>query len=256
MGAVALFVLLLGLLLPLLEIIEQSYRWRAVPLLSLALLLGGGIKVALAIKQEAPTSKQPLHSHVGYYLNKDKHTAYWASAYQATDNWNKQFFSNSSVGPLQEVYPQAGRIYLKSQAAVADLPAPVAEVLRDSMVAGERLLQLRLFSPRSASHMEIVLQPEPTESILSASLNNEPLHLQPIQTDTGPVYYIRYDGLPVSKDGLLSLHLKPGSKLKLLLYDHTIGLPQQLIKNPMPASVIPEQGPNSNVTVVRKTYTF
>ena len=256
MAMVALFVLLLGLLLPLLRIIERSFSWRGAPLLPLALLLAGGLEVARAIRYEKPSPERPLHSHVSYFLNADTGKAYWASAYQTTDDWNRQFFHEPTTGPLTEVYPHAGIQYLKGRAEVLPLPAPKAAVVQDSVAGEERLLRLRLSSPRQAAHLELVLQPQAPDALLGVSLAGEALQLQPLETEEGPVYFTRLHGLPVGKEVDLELRLKAGTPLTLRLYDQRIGLPQQLVKQPKPAHVIAEQGRESNLTVVRKSYAF
>lgn len=256
MAMVALFVLLLGLLLPLLRIIERSFSWRGAPLLPLVLLLAGGLEVARAIEHEKPSPERPLHSHVSYFLNTDTSKAYWASAFQTTDDWNSQFFQNITTSPLTEIYPHAGIEYLKSEAEALPLPAPVAEVVQDSVIGENRLLRLRLFSPRQAAHLELVLMPRAPDTLLGVSLAGEPLQLQPLETVQGPVYFTRLHGLPTSKEVELELRLKAATPLTLYLYDQSIGLPRELVKQPKPAYVIAEQGRESNLTVVRKTYKF
>ncbi|WP_162051486.1 M20/M25/M40 family metallo-hydrolase [Pontibacter pamirensis] len=256
-GMVALFVLLLGLLLPLLRVIERSFSWRGFPLLPLLLLLAGGIEVARAIGYEQPAPERPLHSHVSYFLNADAGKAYWASAFQVTDEWNQQFFQDSTTtGPLREIYPHAAIEYLKSEAAPLTVPAPVAEVLQDTVIGDERLLRLRLSSPRGAAHLELVLQPQTPDALLSATLAGEDLQLEPIDATQSLVYFTRLHGLPTSKEVELELRLKSGAPLTLYLYDQSIGLPQELVTQPKPAHVVAEQGRESNLTVVRKQYTF
>lgn len=257
MGMVALFVLLLGLLLPLLRIIERSFSWRGLPLLPLLLLLAGGIEVARAIDYEKPVAGRPLHSHVSYFLDADAGKAYWASVFQVTDDWNQQFFQGSTTtGPLKEIYPHAGIEYLKIGAETIEVPAPTAEVLQDSVTGDKRLLRLRLSSPRDAAHLELVLQPQTPDALLSASLAGEDLKLQPIDAEQGPVYFARLHGLPTSKEVELELQLKPGVPLTMYLYDQSIGLPEELVKQPKPAHVVAEQGRESNLTVIRKAYNF
>ncbi|TXK38150.1 M20/M25/M40 family metallo-hydrolase [Pontibacter qinzhouensis] len=253
---VALLVLLAGLLLPLLHMLEHSYSWRNWPLLPLLLLLAGGLQLAQAIGSEAPSPQQPLHSAVSYYLNADSGEAFWVSPFQKTDEWNQQFFSDASTGSLTALYPFASRTYLMNTADTIAVPVPVAEVLTDSVAAGERHLRLRLFSPRGAAHLELVLQPE-QDSLRYSTLNGLPLKLSPIKAaEEQPYYFARLYGLPVSKEVVLEARVKQGTPLRLLLFDQSIGLPQQLIKTAMPAHVIPEQGRDSNLLVVRKEYVF
>ncbi len=256
LAMVALFGLLLGLLLPVLTFIEQGLRWRGIPVLALALIGLGSISAAWAVAQQQPTATNPLHSHVSYFLDADAGQALWVSAFAQTDTWNQQFFPHPTTGALSEIYPIATRPYLKNSAQVLPLAAPVAEVLHDSVIGNARVLQLRLFSPRGAAHFELAIQPQHPTDLLSIQLNKEFLPLQPLVTGAEPLYFVRLHGLPPSKEATLLLRLKAGKNVRLLLYDHSIGLPSTLLKQPRPASVIPEQGRDSNLTVVRKSYTF
>ncbi|MBF9251734.1 M20/M25/M40 family metallo-hydrolase [Pontibacter sp. 172403-2] len=253
---VALFVLLLGLLLPLLATIGRGFNWRGLPVPALVLLLLGSIEVALAAAHEKPTPERPLHSHISYFLNADTNKALWISAFRKTDDWNRQFFPNPAMGTLKELYSMAGIPYLKNEAKALPLAVPVAEVVQDITAGDTRVLRLHLSSPRGAAHLEMVLQPENATDLVSAEVNGEPLSLQPSSTEEGPAYFVRLHGLPPSKDAMLVLRLKAGGNIRLLLYDQTIGLPQELIKQPKPAYIIPEQGRDNNLTVVRKSYTF
>jgi len=259
LGTIALLMLLLGMLLPLLQVITRSFNWRGLPLLSLALLLAGGLQVFRAVGGEKPSPERPLHSHVSYFLDADARKAYWVSAARHTDVWNEQFFPAPSQGPLTEIYPHASKRYLKNRAQVAEVPAPVAQVLQDSLAGDARHLHLRLSSPRGAAHLEIMLLPQAPAAVLGVALAGEELGLEPLPAGHAgkqSLYFARLHGLPASKEVDLTLRLKPGAPLMLYLTDQSIGLPQQLVKRPKPAYVVAEQGRDSNLTVVRKQYSF
>ncbi|MDX5480305.1 MAG: metallopeptidase, partial [Hymenobacteraceae bacterium] len=182
--------------------------------------------------------------------------AYWVSAFQKTDDWNEQFFSDPTTGPLKEIYPHAGIQYLKNEAQAIGAPAPVAEVLQDSLAGNERLLRLRLFSPRGAAHLELTLQSASPDDLLGVRLQGEQLQLEPIEGEGSQVYFMRLHGLPLRKEATLELRLRPQSQLTLYLTDQSIGLPEELVQQPKPAHVVAEQGRDSNLTVVRKSYSF
>ncbi|MBJ6119898.1 M20/M25/M40 family metallo-hydrolase [Pontibacter sp. BT310] len=253
---VAVLLLLLGLAVPLLVVLERSFSWRFLPLLPLLLLLAGAVHITQAVAGEEPTAERPLHSHVSYYLNADTNKAIWASAFTKTDDWNQQFFPNPTTAPLFEIYPIAAREYLKNEAETIKLQAPVAELAQEVPIGADRFLQLKLSSPAGAAHMEIILQPQNPDETIEANLNGEALPLQPIKTDTATFYFLRVHGLPISKEVMLDIKMRKDSKLNVLLYDQTIGLPNQLVRKPRPAHVVPEQGRDSNLTIVRKSYSF
>lgn len=253
---VATLLLLAGLAIPLLVVIERSFGWRTLPLLPGLLLFVGGIQLFRAIEAEKPSEIQPLHSHVSYYLNTDDSIAVWASAFKRTDDWNQQFFPNPTSGALTEIYPMAAREYLKNEAKPIPVQAPVASLVNEAIAPGERVLTIRLQSPRGAAHLDLVLQPSEEGGMLGAAINGEELTLGPMETAQGAVYFAKVHGLPDSKEVELEVRLKQSSGLQLYLYDVSIGLPQQLVREPMPAHVIPEQGRESNLTLVRKSYRF
>ncbi|MFD2246377.1 M20/M25/M40 family metallo-hydrolase [Pontibacter ruber] len=253
---VVVLLLLLGLALPLLVVLERSYSWRVLPLLPFLFIVVGGIQVVRSIAGEQPSAERPLHSHVSYYLNADTKKAFWASAFRKTDDWNQQFFPKPTVAPLTEIYPMASWDFLKNEADTLALQAPVAELVEEAIAGGERVLKLRLRSPRGAAHMEVILQPQNQGDSLTASLNGESLPLQPINTVECAAYHLRVHGLPASKEVLLDVRLGQGDNLRLVLIDQSIGLPQQLVRIPRPAHVVPEQGRDSNLTFVKKSYSF
>ncbi|WP_224744271.1 M20/M25/M40 family metallo-hydrolase [Pontibacter aquaedesilientis] len=253
---VATLILLLGLGIPLLVVIDRNFSWRGMPLLPALLLFVGGVQLFRAIEAEKPSESQPLHSHVSYYLNADDSVAVWASAYERTDDWNRQFFPNPSTGALAEIYPMASRQYLKNQAEAIPVEVPVATLVNEGIAPGERILALRLRSPRGAAHLDFVLQPLEEGGLIGAAINGDSLSLGPIETKQGAVYFAKVHGLPESKEVELEVRLKQGSSLMLYLYDISIGLPRQLVRKPIPDHVVPEQGRDSNLTLVRKSYRF
>ena len=253
---VAMLLLLAGLAIPVLMVMERSFGWRTLPLLPGLLLFVGGIQLCRAIEAEKPNETQPLHSHVSYFLNADDSVAVWASAYKRTDDWNKQFFPKPTTGALTEIYPMAAREYLKNEAEPIPVQAPVATLVNEAIAPGERVLTIKLQSLRGAAHLDLVLQPSEEGGMLGAAINGEALALGAMKTAQGAVYFAKVHGLPDSKEVELEVRLKQSSRLLLYLYDVSIGLPQQLVLNPLPAHVIPEQGRESNLTLVRKSYRF
>ncbi|PKV66895.1 M20/M25/M40 family metallo-hydrolase [Pontibacter ramchanderi] len=252
-AAVILFLLLLNLLLPVLVAVDVvRYTW-AIPAIS---LLAGIAVLGIAVSKEQPSPTTPLHSHTAYYLDADQNTAFWATAHEQLNDWNKQFFPDTDKGTLAAMYPQAQRPYLLNTAPAIPVAAPVATVLSDSVVADTRVLRLQLASQRQAAHLEAVLQPENPAAAIQATINGKIVPLQAIDTANGQVYHLRFYGLPLTKQVEFELKIPVGSKLNLLLFDHTIGLPAQLVRTPMPAHILPEQGRDSNLTVVRKAYQF
>ena len=257
-GALLLFVMVLGLLLPVGFGIERVLRWRNGPTMALATLLAGVLTTAWAIRAEAPSPEQPLHSQVSYYLDADTKQAYWASATHTTDHWNKQFFTKPTIGPFTEFYPANDRRRLTNPATVVNIPSPTAEVLSDSNTATARTLRLKLKSVRGAAGFEIGLMVNDTAGVQAILLNNEPVKPNRLSLPKGQGFLLQVvcNGLPLNKEMTLTVRTRPGASLRLLLYDQSMSLPESLVKIPRPADVMYEQGAGSNQTIVRKAYQF
>ena len=270
MAPVLLLGLAFALLLPLWVLIETGaavagLQWGKQTIgpviLPVASLVLGIILVFTAIHNEAPTDEKPLHSQVSYYLNTDAKRAVWASyGLETIDDWNRQFFATHSTGALTEIFPDipgSNRgTYLKSPAAVITASPPVADILSDVTTGSTRQLTLALRSVRAAANLEATLFTQATGSVKGIRVNGESVVIEAQQTSIGSAFDLLFFGLPVTKEITLTIDLKAGSPLRLLLYDQSIGLPPELVKIPRPAHVVPEQGRGSNLTVIGKTYPF
>ncbi|WP_019989859.1 M28 family peptidase [Rudanella lutea] len=249
-------VITLGLLLPLGLRIEQELRWRNGPTVPLLALVAGLALTVWAVRAEAPSATQPLHSHVSYYLDADAGRAYWATESLEMDPWKKQFFATDSVGLFKAFYPATGRRRRWSEGRALAIPAPTAELLRDSSTATGRTVQLRLRSVRGAAGFEIGLLTPDTTTIRSVRINNEPVKPTVASAGQQTLSTVVCHGLPVNKEMTLTVQLRPGASFQLLLYDESNELPADLIRVPRPAEVVFEQGRGSNQTVVRKRFQF
>ncbi|MCY7356890.1 MAG: M20/M25/M40 family metallo-hydrolase [Rudanella sp.] len=264
-GAMLLFAIALGLLLPVGFGIERALRWRNNPTLALAALGLGLLTTVWAIRAEAPSAEQPIHSQVSYYLDADTRKAYWASSTHPTDHWNEQFFGKPTLSPFTEFYPagQGQRLpgqrqRLINDATVLPIEAPTAEVLSDSNTATSRTLQIKLRSVRGAAGFELGLVVKDTADLQAVFLNNEPVKGNPMVMPNGQGQLIQVicNGLPLNKEMTLTVKTRPQASLQLLIYDQSMTLPASLVKVPRPADVMYEQGAGSNQTVVRKAYRF
>lgn len=255
-GAILVLLLVAGLAVPLLALINQQLRWRQLPLVSLLLIATGCLLTIYAVVAEKPGSGQPLHSEVGYYLDADRKKAYWASTFTTLDAWNRQFFPHPAIGSFAEIFAGPTRVFMKNKAQPIPAAAPVAEIASDSVYQGQRKLLIRLRSPRQAAHLQLDLLIRSKNALLEARINGEKIPNQAVPVRQGCLLSTRLYGLPDSKQVMLLLRLKQTEGVRVVLYDFSIGLPGQLVKIKPPDYVIPEQGINSNITVVKKTYVF
>ncbi|TAE25555.1 MAG: M20/M25/M40 family metallo-hydrolase [Cytophagales bacterium] len=263
--AVALLIVLLGLLLPIGFGIERALRWRNGPTAA-SVALGLGIIVTIwAVYAEQPSPQQPLHSQVSYYLDADAKKACWMSHNQTTDHWNKQFFANPILSDFAQFYPagQSGRAFGQSKRLVNGAPTfplapPTAEILSDSSSATARTLRLRVKSPRGAAGFEIGFVTSDTADVQGLWINGEGVGLnrRPVAKGKGFYWQAFCHGLPLTKELTITVQTRPQTPLELVLYDQSMTLPEPLVRVSRPADVVYEQGAGSNQTVVRKAYRF
>lgn len=246
----------LGLCLPLLIVVDRSLQWSRVPALPLFFLASGLAITGFAVFKERPTSEQPLHNHQLYILNADTKKAMWASAFAQTNDWNKTYFPKGYMGKLTGFYPNPEKTYLLNPAPpITDAP-PTATVRSDITRDSVRTLTLQITSVRGAAHMEVVIHVPKESDLLSVNIKGATVPKNWSGGADGKWLHLYVAGLPTDKTIPVELRLVPAIQVTVRLYDHSIDLPESLLKSPLPAHVIPEQGPNSNVTIIGKTYRF
>ncbi|HEU4834423.1 MAG TPA: M20/M25/M40 family metallo-hydrolase [Pyrinomonadaceae bacterium] len=209
-----LVVLLLGLLLPLLELMSAR-KWvvpGSVIALSLVLLVAIGVTSRF-------DADHPKMNSLFYALNADSGSATWASSDEKTDEWTAQFLSTKvEVGSLPQIFASnSSASFLQSPAPVAPLLAPEVKVLDDQRSADdERTLRLQITSPRQAAVVSLYL--DSNSEVLVSSINGQEI------TGAGGLWSMRYYGIPT--EGIeIGWKLKPIQPLRLRVVDQSYGLP-------------------------------
>jgi hypothetical protein len=250
-----LVVLLLGLLLPLLELISASRRWPgsvvpgSVIVVSLVLLVGISVTSRF-------DSARPKMNSLFYCLNADTGSATWASSDEKTDEWTAQFLSPK---PESESLPQifasnSSASFLQSQAPVALLSAPEIKVLDDQRSAGEgRTVRLQITSPRRAAVVSLYL--DSNSEILASSINGQEIAGADRSPDSP--WSLRYYGIPA--EGIeIGWRIRSTQPLRLRVVDQSYGLPvipgssyrsRPGYMSPFPAAI-------NDSTFVSKTFTL
>lgn len=211
---IALFVLLLGLLLPQLRIIATPFRWvlpGAAAVAAIALLVVG------ALSTPAAPAVRPTNQ-IYYALNVDTGKAIWASDLSQPDERTPQLFGGAQTkGNLADfAYKGASRQYTVNTAPVAQLPAPEMSVLEDKSVDGVRTLRMQVRSPRQAGRLFVYV--DSNAEVLNASIDELPL------AELRDHWGLQIEGIP--QQGVqLQLQLKTSEPLKLRLVDQSYGLP-------------------------------
>jgi hypothetical protein len=249
-----LVVLLVGLLLPLVEVMSSLKRWwlpGALGGLGLILLAAGSLTAGFDRAHPKPSS-------LFYGLNSDTGTGVWASLDEKPDEWTSQFFAPSSNRALLDKYfVFSSRKYLQAEtAAVAPIEPPVVELLGESTSDEQRTLHLRISSPRQAPLVMLSLE---NGSVVGAVINGKRVDSRhpAAAGESGNRWGLRYYGVPA--DGLdLIVTVKSSAPLKFRCVDQSYGLPQlpNAPFKPRPDDMTPSPAPTSDTVMVSKSYTF
>lgn len=246
--------LLLGLLIPLLRLINRPNRW-ALPVV--ALVAGLGFIVAGGVS--AKGGGQPKADHIFYGLNADKNQAVWASGDSRPDAWTSQFFAGDvERGALTEFTPSKTN-FLQISAPVAQLPPPDVKLLNESRENEVRKLTMRVSSARQAPVLMLYFDSE--AEVVDASINGRKAGFVKMPDGTGAKgkrWGIRYHALPA--EGIeVVLQVKAEGPIKLRAVDQSYGLPQvpNFAYRERPPQHTPSATlPFSDSTLVTKSYTF
>jgi len=140
--------LLLGLLIPHLDLIARPNQWilpGAAAIIGLGLLLVGTLTSGFDARHRKPNS-------ILYALNADTQKAIWASYDQAPDDWTAQFLGfNAKKGLVTSHLPSASQPLLHSEAPSVELVTPSVEFLDEDMSDGVRTLRMRITAPSQAN---------------------------------------------------------------------------------------------------------
>ena len=240
-------VLLLGLLIPHLDLMSSPRRWLlpgVAALVSLAFIAAGSLTSGFNKNAARP-------DNIFYAMSADSGQAVWASFDQSVDEWTSQFFtSNTERGGLSELIPSTYNGFLKSPAPVMPLGAPTITLLSDSAANDTRALRMRIASARQAG--AIFLSIDSNAEVLRASVNGKPIEGRP-----GGRWMLRYFAAP--QEGIeLTLEIKASEPLTIRATDMSYGLPEipGFTPGPRPDHLMPSPFPYSDSTLVTKTYTF
>lgn len=248
-----LVVLLVGLLLPLVDIMTRPKRWW------LPLTLGGlGLVLLAAGSLTAGFDRtRPQPSSLFYGLNADTGAGVWASIDDGPDEWTSQFFAPSAKrAVLDKYFVFSSRKYLQAEAAAAPFEPPTVELLGERTDEGRRTLHLRVSSPRRAPVVMLHLE---NEGVVEAVINGrrvDPAYMA--VTEEGKAHWgLRYYGVPAGGVELI-LTVKSSAPLKFRCVDQSYGLPQlpNATFKPRPDYMTAAPAPTSDTVMVSKSYIF
>ncbi len=250
MGPVVIFILLLSLATPLLDM-AMAFNRRLLPGLALVILFGSLIAGHLS---SFPTPARPLQTNLWYAIDADIDTAIWASTHPRTDSWNRHYLRNEVSGPVAMLYPDRPNWeFLQSPATAMDIQPPVVSVLGDTIFGSpaRRVLELQIRSLRSATSINCRLMPD-GGAIHELYVDGQMINMR---SGRSPALELSYYA-PEGEGFHLKLVLDGNAPLRVDAVDRSLGLPEALLTTPLPRQIIPGPGYLSHVTLVRKSYSF
>ncbi len=212
--------LLLGLLIPQIDLITRTRKWW---LPGMALLVTVGFLVAGSLTAGFDT-EHPRPNAVAYMLNADTGQATWFSPGTRPDTWTSQFLSEEpEPGYLGELFPLTLRSRLpivKNEAPVIPLDGPEVEILDDQTVNGLRTLRLRLGSPRQAPIITLDVKPY---AVVKGVMVDGQRTDNPKEGRSG-LWSLVYYAVP-SKGVEITLEVEPGQEFTVQVADQSFELP-------------------------------
>lgn len=237
--------LLLGLLVPHLDMMAQTKRWLVpvgAAVLSVAFILAGLVTAGF-------DRGHPQMDNLFYGLNADTGKAVWGSIDAKTDDWTTQFFTHGAKRePLPDLFPLTRLSFTQSEAPAAPLEAPKVQLLEDRRDGDVRVLRLQLSSPRKAPVISAYV--DASTEVVGASLNGKA-----IEGDSP--WGLQYHGVP-EEGAELTLRVKSTQPIKLRIDDRSFQLPvaPNISYQARPENLMPMPSPYSDTTTVSKSYTF
>jgi len=237
----AVLVMLLGLLVPLIDVL---IRRLLLPWLALALgilfLLTGSFTSGF-------DSEHPRPNNLFYAVDGSTGSALWLSQDKYLDEWTRTFFpGNPGRHPVPEIFGNRSGDFWAAAAPVFALPAPAIKVLEDTTTANSRKMNIQVQSLRHAPKLSLYVE---GSGVISSKVEGR-LFSQAFR----PEWRLKSFGIP--EEGLnIELNVQAGSPFKIRVMDLSYELPQTG-SQPRPSSMIVQPFGLSDTTVVVKTIAF
>jgi len=246
---VLLLLLLLGFLIPQLKAAYNINKF-ALPVLAVLVVVAAFVGGHL---NSVPNKDQPLHSNIIYCLDADRQQAVWASGYLQPDDWNRQFFSNPRIEPLNDFLPGITKTYLKNDAPLVNLPVPVVKILADDVEDNKRKLHFNLSSSRQANTM--ILFFHKSAGITGITIDGKPIdHERFYSVEESGYHSMFYWAVP--PEGIdFVIECEAEKTVQLLVIEGKLGLPAGpgIEYKPMPSHIIPDME-FSHMSLLKKTF--
>ena len=184
------------------------------------------VAATIATWVPAYTEFSPQRLNLLYYEARHLDEAYWLMENPARPGSNAGGVTEKAghfgnFGELTAVLPWSSRQYLVGPAAPTTMPAPDAQLLTDGHIAGERVVQLQLHSPRGGN--QVMLHIPEAAGLKHIEILETSFILEEIPMEDG---YQTFDCFGPACNGLrLALHLESKAAFAVIIVDSTQGLP-------------------------------
>jgi hypothetical protein len=146
----ALLAMLLGLLVPLVDVLTHR---MLLPWLALAT---GILFLVIGSFTSGFDNEHPRPDNLFYAVDGSTGNALWLSQDKSLDEWTRTFFpGNSERRPVPEIFGEGSRDYWAAAARIFVLPAPTIEALEDTTRATIRKINIQARSLRHAPKLSI-----------------------------------------------------------------------------------------------------
>ncbi len=251
----AAIVLMLGLLIPHLDLIARAGRW-VVPVATAALALGLLLTGSLSAGFDA---RHPKPNNIMYALNTDTGQAIWVSVDEKPDAWTAQFLgakpSRSSVaGHLGDPGPT-----LHAPAPPVALAAPSVRILDARDRVGARTVTMHVTGPARASLIVLEVEHEVTDVTIAGT----PVATRPLLISGRASSWTLNFWNPPAQGFDLTLDVRSTAALRVTARASTPGLPQipgtayrERPPDTMPISADPASIEQDSSTVVTRSFSL
>jgi hypothetical protein len=251
----AAIVLMLGLLIPQLDLVARAGRW-GLAVVSAALALGLLVAGSLSAGFDA---RHPQPDDIMYSLNTDTGQAIWVSADEQPDGWTAQFLGakprRSSVADhIDDPEPR-----LHAPAPAVALEAPSVRLIDDRDRGGGRTVTMRVTRPARANLIVLGTDLE----ITNVAIDGKPVATRPVlNSGRAPSWTLNFWN-PPAQGFDLTLEVKGTAALRITARASTPGLPaipgtayRQRPPSTMPISANPASIEQDSSTVVSRSFSF
>ena len=220
---VLLMALMLGLLLPHLDLFARLYRW-ALPVTAILVTAVALIAGSITAK---PDTANPRVDSIFYALNAATGQALWISEDPQPDLWTSQFLGTEfKRGKLTELFPQDSKELLFAPAPVLNLNAPQVNLLDDHTIGDKRILQMQVTAPGQVPWVEVEIHSN--SSISAINLAGKQISYQNDLVHQSPDSYFRIIQywVPPAQGFNLTIEVVSKGNIKVIVRNYKYGLPQ------------------------------